>query len=247
VAIQTLNDARLYIAEFNLSGDHNQIELEIGALDSPNTVFGNTATSVKGTIRTVELSGQGYVTLGTGNVHAVIGAQINASNVPVTVSPDGVTEGDYAEFFKAITTRYNPFAVGEAGEHMGFSFSAKGQGVEPIQGTILGSGSKTSTGNTAEQNLGAVASTDTIYAAQHVLSVSGTSPTLDTIIQHDTTGFGSATTGLTFAQTGVVGSSFVSDSTATTTDTFWRAKWTIGGSNTPTFNVLIVFGIESHA
>ena len=176
MAITTLTDARIYLAEFNLSGDHNQIDLEVGVRDRPNTVFGNVAESVKGTLPYVELTGQGFVTLGTGNVHAVLGANINTADVPVTVTYGGATEGEYAEFFKALVARYNPFATGEVGEHMAFQFNAKGQGVNPVQGKIHGVGSKTSTGTGTGYQDGAAAATDTIYAALHVLSVSGTAP-----------------------------------------------------------------------
>ena len=248
MAIQTLNDARIYLAEFDLSGDHNKIELEVGVNESGNTVFGNTAESLKGTREFVTLAGQGFVTLGAGTgVHDTLTDKINIADVPVTIAPDGAVEGTYAEFFKASIARYKPFDGVDVGEHMAFAFSANGQGTQPVQGTIVGSGSKTSTGNTAQQELGATTSTTTIYAVQHVLSVSGTDPTLDTIIQHDVTGFGTPTLALTFAQKTAVGSEFVEDSTFITSETFWRAKWTIGGTDTPTFNIVVVFGIESHA
>lgn len=247
MAIVTLIDARLYMAEFNLSGDHNTIALDLGVNEGENTVFGNTATSVKGTQHFINLTGQGFVTTGDNAVHDVLSAKIDTANVPVTVAPNGVTEGVYAETFLARTMRYNPFDVGDVGEHLAFKFDAKGQGVQPVQGTIVGSGSKTSTGNSAEFGLGTVLSTDTIYAALHVLSVSGTNPTLAFVIESDATGFGSATTALTFAQKTAVGSEWISDSTATTSDDFWRGQWTIGGTDTPTFNIVVAFGIESHA
>ena len=249
MAIVTLNDARIYMAEFNLSGDHNKIGLEVGRNDSLNTVFGNAATSVKGTTAFATLAGQGFVTLGTGNVHAVLGAQINVNDVPVTVTYNGATEGDACEFFTCLVGRYDPFAVGDVGEHMGFAVSAKSVGTQSVGGTIVGVGSKTATGNGSEYSKwGTMTSTDTVYSALHVLSVSGTSPTLDVIIESDTTGFPSPSTVLTFTQKTAVGSQFISKSTGLpSSDTYWRAKWTIGGTDTPTFDIVVSFGVESHA
>lgn len=245
MAIQTLNDARIYVAQFNLSGDHNKINLEIGTNDSPDTVFGDTAESVKGTTNFINLTGEGFVTLGTTAVHSVLSEKINISDVPVTISYQSNSEDDYAEFFLASVMRYNPFAAGDVGEHMGFQFDAKAQGTQSIQGIVKAIGSKTTTASGTGADEGVIAATKTIYAVQHVLSVSGTNPTLDTIIQSDTTGFGSPTTRLTFAQTGVVGAELVSAAGPGGSDDFWRANWTIGGTDTPTFDIVVVFGFEN--
>ena len=245
MAITTLTDARVYMAEFNLSGDHNKIGLDSGYRDAPNTVFGMTAESVKKTLAFVDLTGQGYVTLGSGLTIDALQGEIGVADVPVSVSPSG-TEGDPVEFFKAMVANYKPFGGAGVGEHMAFEFSAKGQGVQSAQGTIHGIGSKSSTGNGTGYQDGAAASTDTIYAALHVLSKSGSTPTLDVVIESDdNSGFTSATTRLTFAQKTDVGSEFLS-AVGPFTDDWWRATWALGGT-TPVFGIVAVFGIESHA
>lgn len=85
------------------------------------------------------------------------------------------------------------------------------------------------------------------YAGLHVFDVSGSSPTLDVIIQSAAlVGFGTPTTRATFTQ--ATGSSANTSQWATPvagaiTDGFWRVSYTVGGSSTPTFSFAVVAGV----
>ena len=82
-----------------------------------------------------------------------------------------------------------------------------------------------------------------MYAALHVISVSGTSPTLDVIVQSDdNSGFTTPTNRITFSQTGAVGAEWGSVAGAVTDD-YWRVSYTIGGSDTPTFAFAVTCGL----
>lgn len=235
-------DARIWFAEYALSSDHNRLELTVGHESQDGTVFTDTAKRVVGTAPMVNLTGAGFVQFGNTGVHAALRGNLNVSNVPVTIGMEGGDDGTKAEFFLAKALQYSTGA--RAGELLPFTWSAGGQGVPSVDGTILGVGSKTSTANGTARQFGTLDSTERMYAAQHVIAASGTSPTLDTVIASDNAeGFSSGTTRLTFAQKTAVGSEWLSLDGPVATDDWWRAQWTIGGTDTPTFSVVIVVGI----
>lgn len=99
-----------------------------------------------------------------------------------------------------------------------------------------------SSNTTGAATLGAVAATQSVYASLHVFTLSGTSPTLDVVVQSDTVGFGSPTDVITFTQATTRSGQFSSVAGANT-DTFWRVKWTIGGTGGPTAAFAVSIGI----
>ena len=100
----------------------------------------------------------------------------------------------------------------------------------------------TATVNTTGQQIGAVTASNKMVIVIRVISVSGSSPTLDAVVKSDdNSGFTSATTRHTFSQM-TAASHFVGDMTATVTDDWWRVAITIGGTN-PSFSVLISMGV----
>lgn len=241
MAVTALTALKFYFAQYQLTTDHNKLNPESGYDEQDGTVFGDTARRAKGTIPFVTLEGGGFVSMGTGSVHDVLKANISVADVPVTLAPTGGADGQIAEFFKAMVLRYKP--GGRVGTLMPFSVSAKGQGVPLVSGKILGTGSKTATANGTARQLGAVTASQRIYAALHVLSVSGTNPTLNVVIASDNAqGFPSGATQITFAQKTAAGSEFKS-ALGAITDDWWRAQWTIGGTATPTFDIVIAVGI----
>ena len=88
MAITALTDAKIYADQYDLSGDHNEIALEIGVREKANTVFGHTAESVTGALGFVDLVGKGYVTFGADLVHDALHSNIDAANLPVTIAPE---------------------------------------------------------------------------------------------------------------------------------------------------------------
>ena len=82
-----------------------------------------------------------------------------------------------------------------------------------------------------------------LYAILHVLAVEGTNPTLDLIVQSDdASGFASAVSRITFTQKTAIGAQFAS-LVGPITDTYFRASYTIGGTNTPKFTIALAVGI----
>jgi hypothetical protein len=103
---------------------------------------------------------------------------------------------------------------------------------------------RTATGTGTAIQLGAVASGKKIYGNLHVISASGTTPSMTVKVQSDdNSGFTSPTDVLSFAAKTASGQSEALRADGPLTDTYWRVVWAISGT-TPSFLFLASFGIE---
>ena len=115
-----------------------------------------------------------------------------------------------------------------------------------IRGTLMHSGAvaRTASGTGTARQLGAVSSSQKVYAALHVLSASGTTPSLTVKVQSDNAvGFPSATDVITFSAATAVGSQWGSTAGALTDD-WWRVSYTISGTS-PSFLFAVTIGIAA--
>lgn len=242
MATQVLKDAKLYVGEYDLSGDHVSVALTYSSELQDSTTFGQTTRIRTGGLKDVSLTGEGFWSGGTGLVDDALFNKVGVADVPITIAPAGETLANDAYLFRAIYGSYAPGAA--VGEMLRFSVSASSSGgTGVIRGKLLHVGSETATGAEDKQELGAVAAGKSIYASMHVLTVSGTNPTLDVLLESDAdASAGGETTRITFTQATDETSEWKSLAGAVT-DTFWRASWTIGGTNTPTFEFVLAVGI----
>lgn len=182
----------------------------------------------------------------TDEVDQLLGLANLSTEFPISVVPAGETEGSVAYTFNANQFAYSPIDGQPDGLAMA-SLSGMGTGSPVVRGTLMhpNATARTSSGTTTGVQVGAVGSTQTMYAALHVLSASGTSPTLDVIIESDdNSGFTSDTDRITFTQATGIGSEW-STVAGAITDDYWRIRYTIGGSATPTFTFAVVIGIAA--
>lgn len=99
----------------------------------------------------------------------------------------------------------------------------------------------TATANGSGINAGAIAASEIGVGILRVMSASGTAPTLNVVIASAATDAWPGTSRITFAQ--ATGATFERLTVAgAITDAWWRAQLTVGGT-TPSFDVLIAFGI----
>lgn len=113
-----------------------------------------------------------------------------------------------------------------------------------LNGIHLHSGVITASGNSAGNQFGAVSAAQTLNGLLHVdeFNISGTSPTLDVVIQQDVDNtFASPLAILTFDQvTASTNTQQRKTSAGPHTDEWYRVNLTIGGSATPTFRIFVV-------
>ena len=242
MSVQPVKDAAIYLAQYDISGDHNRVALVCGVKELPATRFTQTADDLAAGLFRVSFQANGLIDLAR-SAHTAYRTNLGVRDVPVTVSPQAGAPGDVALFFPALTGRYQVGAP--VGEILAFEAMARGLRVPLVSGEIVvAAGDKTASGSSAgEPNLGAVAAGRRVYAALHVLTSSGTAETLDVVIESDdTSGFLTPTTRLTFPQaTGPTSGWQQLDGPIT--DGWWRAIYTIGGTDTPTFSFVVAIGI----
>lgn len=240
-----LLDARLFAVGADFSGVSNKIELsaEHEVKESTNYRSGG-YKEVKAGLASAELTGEGQWE--AGDPSRVDNASWSAlgGDGPYTACPEDSVVSALAYFMRGMRCDMKfGEAVGEIAPWSGKVKSSwplvRGQIAHPA-GTP-----RTATGTGTALNLGAVAAGKRLYAALHVLSVSGTdTPTITARVESDDAGgMASPTTRLTFgAATAISGEILRTDGTAIT-DTHYRLAWTISGT-TPSFLFAAAIGIQ---
>ncbi|MDV2503082.1 MAG: hypothetical protein RX318_03935 [bacterium] len=239
VSPYVLTKCKLFVAEFDLSGDMNALDVKRASEVLDRTTFGASERRRLGGLKAVLMEHSGYWNGGADNVDDVLFAKIGVSAVPVTVGPETGAAGERGNIMLATFGEYMPKGV--IGEIFAFNVSIDSDG-DLIDGTILFNGIATATGNGTAYQVGAVSATQSLYAALHVVAASGTTPTLDVILQSDTVGFPSPTSRITFAQKTAIGSEWATPVAGAITDDWWRINYTIGGGS-PSFTFIVTIGI----
>jgi len=244
MASPVLTNVTVYLAQFDISGFLNSVKLDYAAKPLNDTRYGHTTEVNKGGAKGVNFAIGGFGDPATAGMEAIAFNRIGTANLPLTVSPLGAAAGDVAYFFHALKASLKTF--GNHGELMPYQGTASASGTPLVRGKVFVSAAtaKTATGSSSILQLGAVAAGKRVYASLHVLApVAGSLPTLDVIVQSAAlVGFGSPATRLTFTQATAPTSQLLSAAGAIT-DAFWRVTYTIGGTGSPSFPIVVVVGI----
>lgn len=234
-----LTDSTLLVGGYDLTGDTNQQQMVLATQERDSTTFGSGgARQYKAGLVDVDFTHAGFVNYSLGE--PIWYPQIGASSTHVvTFAPTGADDGELAYTAQALTTTVQE--NGTVGDM--FAYTASGSGSTTwVGGTIMHPDTaRTTSGDGTGYQLGAVAATETLYGSLHVIAASGTSPTLDVIVESDDNGsFTSATTQLTFSQFSAVGAEWQSTA-GPITDDYFRVSYTIGGSG-PSFTFVVTLG-----
>ncbi len=245
MATVILKEARLYVAQFNLSGDLNQIKLVSAAIGKEDTAFGATYQTMKygGALIKTEMTGAGYAQSGSTSVEDVIQGRVGTDEVLMTVAGEGGDLGESCRFFKGAFEVYDTNIT--IGEMHKFTFAAKNSGLGTnnplVRGYIMEDGKTSRTGalNGATQTLGQVLAAQKIYSGLHLTAFVGTN--VPFTLKSAVTDWATPTTRITFVQNTAVGSEYPTPVAGAITDTFWRIEAT--GTFT-SFSAILVAGIQ---
>lgn len=238
-----LKNAKIFLAQYDISGQLNQVAVQSAVEAKPDPRFGHTTKVHEAGLFENALSGTCLHKYGVGEIDEVLFTRIGVAGVPMTVSPNGAAAGDVAFFMRALQASYAPFEA-PVGELHGGSFAAEGDaGYRLVRGQVfVAPGSRTASFNSSVIELGAVSSEQRLVAALHVLSASGTTPTLTAIVKSAAAAdFLSPTNRLSFAQATAPTSELLTV-VGPITQAFYRVDVTIGGT-TPNFSLVCVVGI----
>lgn len=245
MAVHKLTDPRIYLAQFAVTTDHSSIRVSTSAEALDATKFGDTTRNSIGGLLNHTLTGEFYQQYGTGLIDDIVRAQVAASGGTVyTITPEGGAVGEEAYFGQTLVTAHDPMGGTVGDIHKGTFSGVAANGFPCIKGQLFkAAGATTATGTSSSVALGAVTAGQRVYASLHVLSASGTAPTLDVVVESDdNSGMTSDTNRIVFSQATAVTSAFGSAAGAIT-DTWWRINYTIGGTN-PSFSFIVAIGIR---
>lgn len=241
-----IRDGLVLYQGVDISGDTNQIDetLNAAAVDVTNLA------SAGWTEKLGSLKGGAWKFQGFRENNEPDASMFSlAQPVIVTTAPlkNPVSVGDVTYSMRGVRTRFSHLS--KVGDAAGFQLDLEST-LAVVRGQIMvaaGVTAITATGNGPDVAAGAVAASKSIYAFLHVLSLTGTSPTLDVTVQSDTTNaFGAPATRLTFAQVAGSGTYTAAVQTAAgaITDTHWRAHYVLGGTGSPGAKFVLAFAIQ---
>lgn len=245
MAIQYWQDMSILAGSMELAGNAKDINLstEVQALDT--TALSTTGwTTVIGGLKSGSVSiGEFMQDFVDDGVDETLWATLGVAGTVKSICTASA-DGSVAYLLNSIPLTYTPLS-GTVGDLAKGAISGASSNGPVVRGTLIhpSNVSRTSSSVGTGRQLGAVTAGKSIYAALHVISASGTSPTLDVIVQSDdNSGFTTPTTRITFTQATGRTSELLSLAGAVTDD-YWRVSYTIGGTGTPTFAFAVTAGI----
>lgn len=242
MATEVLTDCKILLGGYNLSGYHNQIEITHNAEMLDDTVFGTSGTrSSKPGLLNFEANGTVFWDT---TLDGVIYDRIGATREVHSYAMTGNTLGDICYTIRAVNGTYNPLS-GEVGQLLTSEFNARSSNSPLVRTRLLvpmGTPLAAS-GNTTALQIGAVLTGQKVYCGIHVVSITGTTPSITFTLQSDTAvGFPSSVTQATSAAFTAIGAQWLEVS-GPITDDWWRIGYTISGT-TPSIVAFVTVGIK---
>lgn len=237
-----LTDARLYTGGADLTGASNKIEISSMYEDKDTTAYGSGGWKTRlGGLADTEIDAEGFWEAGdTSKVDDHTWAFLGGLG-GWTICPGGASVGSLAYVTRAFRGEYK--FLGGVGDVAPWSAGAKGSW--PVARGVIAhppGTARASSGNGTSILLGAAATGKSLYASLHVLSGSGTTPTLDVVVRSATdSGMTSPTDRITFTTASAV-SGQIQRASGPITDTYYRVSWSVAGT-TPSFQFVLSLGI----
>jgi hypothetical protein len=229
VAVATFYDALIIQGTYNASGDHNEVSVETKADTLEKTVFSNDTHVFAPGLRSIELSGKGYVQYDDSITPKAVDFQdFNAVSVsnPFTVA-SSTAAGATAYLGTLVNSEYSWTLKNDA---LGmFDIKAKAGNVFTRGTLVVPLAAYTASAVSTIYQLGALSATQKLYACLHVTAFNGTS--LDALVKsNDTNNTTTPTTRITFTTAAAVTSEFKQVSGAIT-DTYWYIDYAFVGTS----------------
>jgi len=245
MAVFALTQVHLATNELNMSCFANQVEIaaESDELDVSTFCGGGYRQRISGLGSfSVNVQGfQDFVAPAPGTVFPASTTTDGALST-FTVAPQGDTVGNVAYFGQSRVMSVTEL-TGSVGDVAGFGVNmagtarlVRGQMLHPVT-------ARTSTGSGTASAFTPPTAAQSLHAAFHVHSVTGTGTITFTIQTDDNSGMTSATTRITSAGFTAIGHEFKSLAGALAGETHIRTGWTISGFTSVTFSIAAGVGI----
>lgn len=240
MAVQVLTDALVLINGADLSGYSNKVSVDAAVEELDSTTFASGGWREKvGGLASHEFMVEGFWDVGDA-AKPDNRLWTDLGTVAAWTATPAAAVGTVAYLGNVLSGSH--VVGGDVGTLAPFAARGNGSG-RVIRGELLHSPgtARTTTGTTTGVQLGALTSAQAMYAALHVCSVSGTTPTLVVTLQSASTQGGSYTDRITFSSANTV-SSQLSSYAGAQVHTWWRVSYTIAGTS-PSFLFAVAAGI----
>lgn len=236
MSIVVLENAKVWLGGYDLSGQLNAVSIGLEADKIDATTFG--CNGWQSHVAGLKSLNAGVVGFWDVNYDGVLLNNLTTSSAPFSTALLGVTAGNQAYCFNARSGTYNP-ADASVGELIKFDASISSASDKMARGLLLAAQAITGDGSGTAFQLGAVASTKKLCAALHITAWNATS--LVVTLSSSATEGGAYTTQATFATATSVGGKWLTPISGPITDTWWKANWDITGTSA---TIAVIAGIE---
>lgn len=234
----------IYIGGLNWTTTASQAEFGADIAVQDVTTFeyaaGGFTNSVVG-LKTLAFNTTNFVDYASGALDEWLRSNYGSQRV-VSIAYVGAATGNGCAVGYGLLNGYRPFnaAVGAVPTTVG---TVDGGTFGEGQVTLVSSTSLTTTTSSTPVQLGATSASQQVVAAIHVLSASGTTPTLTCRIQSASTSGGSYTNrGSAGTALSAAGDQWLTSGVGAVTDTWWKLTLTITGT-TPVFSAFAALAI----
>lgn len=243
MAIQYWRDMSILEGGLELAGHGKNVNLQTDVTPLDTTALSTSGwTTMVGGLKSATVNLEFMQDVAEGSVDDTLWDNFGTSNVVRSIATASA-DGSVAYSMRGVALNYTP-TQGTVGDLAMGSITGYAASSPLVRGRLIhpSNVSRTSSAAGTGRQLGAVAAGKSLYAALHIISASGTSPTLDVIVQSDdNSDFSSPTTRVTFSQASDIGAQWGSVAGAITDD-YWRVSYTIGGTD-PSFAFAVTAGI----
>jgi len=244
VSIQYWSDMSILVGGLELAGHGKDVNLatEVNPLDA-------TSYASQGWTELIGGNKSATINLGlmqdmaAGSVDDTAWSLLGVADIPHSLCTPSA-DGSLAYLWRGIPLSYSP-TMSPVGDLAMTQIAGQSSTGGVVRGSLIhpGSASRTASSVGTGRQLGAVVSGKSMYAALHVLSAAGTTPSLTVIVQSDdNSGFTTPTTRISFSAAST-GNTYQWGSVAgAITDDWWRISYTISGTG-PSFSFAVTAGI----
>jgi hypothetical protein len=240
MAIYTLKNATVYQGSLNVSDHTKRVELaaDINSRDATALGGGGWQVNVPGLVA-VDFHGEANFDTTAQNEPTNYG-NIARTNIPLSIYGEGAALGKVGYAFQAMQSRFRPAL--KIGDLAVYSIDASSSGSALVRVTSMSDvTARTNNSNSQGIQLGAVPAGKSLHSFIHVLSASGTNPTLSVGVWSSSTQNGTYT-GKIAHSTFTAPNSEYRNVSGPITDTWYNVHWVVTGTN-PSFTFQIGVGI----
>lgn len=243
MAIQFWQDMSILVGGLQVAGHGKSVNLATAVTPLDTTTLSTTGyRSLAGGLKSATVSLGLLADLADDSIDETFWTLLGTPSVPHSICTASA-DGSKAYLFRGIPLAHE--IGGTVGELAMTNITGQSSTGGVVRGKVLHPDgvTRTSSSTGTGRQLGAVVAGKSLYAALHVLTATGTTPSLTVKVQSDDNGsFTSATDRITFTAADT-GNTYQWGSVAgAITDDYWRISYTISGTD-PVFGFVVTAGI----